>query len=196
MKKIIVLLVLLLSSVMAKESDALKNLYIYKTDNSSLSLDEVKKRDSFFTKIKSSEKLDRKGLTYWLKLELRDDLKDGEYVIRYAPVEFDLSSLTSEQRMRKLKLLGSSHRISFFYKKGRDAQSYYFRLLPLDNISGNEDYYCFVQTIDEFEKYSNDYIYYILFCGLVLGVLFMAGLYNGAMYYYNREKAFLYYVFM
>ena len=198
MKKTILLLLLLLTAMMADDSDAIKSLYIYKTTESSLSLNEVKRRDDLFVKIEKYQQLPDNSVTNWLKIVLKDDLKDGEYVIRYAPMEFDLSSLTTQQRMRKLKLLGNSHKISFFYKKERDAKSYYFRLLPLpvDHLTFREDYYCFAQTVEEFEEESNAYIYYILFCGFILGILFMAALYNGAMYYYNREKSFLYYVLM
>jgi len=32
--------------------------------------------------------------------------------------------------------------------------------------------------------------------GMIMGLIFMAGLYNGAMYYYNKDKSFLYYMFM
>lgn len=37
---------------------------------------------------------------------------------------------------------------------------------------------------------------YILFIGAVFGIIFMAAVYNAVLYYYNREKSFLYYAFM
>lgn len=38
--------------------------------------------------------------------------------------------------------------------------------------------------------------YYIFFMGISLGVIGMTAIYNAVLYYYNREKAFLYYALM
>jgi signal transduction histidine kinase len=50
--------------------------------------------------------------------------------------------------------------------------------------------------MEEFYSDTQDYFYYLLLCGLILGLILMAGFYNAFMYYYNREKAFIYYAFM
>jgi len=175
-------------------SNIIKNLSLYKTMDHSLTLNEVKKRDKLFVNVAKAEELKENKSTYWLKLLLNDELKDGDYVIHYSPMTFDLLSFTPEQHIETLKLVGNSHKINFTYKKGRDAKIYYFRLSSLKNL--NLGYYFSIETEEEFQNNSNDYAIYILFCGFVLGILFMAALYNAAMYYYNREKSFLYYIFM
>ncbi len=50
--------------------------------------------------------------------------------------------------------------------------------------------------MEEFFSDTKDYFFYLVFCGFVLGLILMAGLYNAFVYYYNREKAFLYYAVM
>jgi len=43
---------------------------------------------------------------------------------------------------------------------------------------------------------SYNHLIFILFAGIILGLILMAAIYNAVLYYYHREKSFLYYALM
>ena len=56
--------------------------------------------------------------------------------------------------------------------------------------------FLFITTNENFYKELNSSVLIHTILGIILGLIFMAGLYNGAMYYYNRDISFLYYMLM
>jgi len=193
MKKIILLLVTLLSFVMATEIKSIEEVLLYKTTKSKETITDIKTKQKLFKKIAKSEDFSEKGISYWLQIKLSDEMKSGDYMVRYVGLDFDVSTFTSEQDMKKLKIGGVSKKLTFEYKRGRDSKVYYFHLVPtyLDSMHSIS-----IQTIEEFYTDTQNYFYYLTICGFILGLILMAGFYNAFMYYYNREKAFIYYAFM
>ena len=193
MKKIILILLLLLTSVAAEKIKNIEELFFYKTTDSTESIDVVQNKQELFKKIDKNEKFSEKNITYWLQVKLSNVMQSGDYMMRYAYIDFNVSSFTMEQDMKRLNVEGSTQKMTFEYNKERDSQVYYFKLLP---NSGKFQYFMKIQTMEEFYNDTNDYFYYVLFCGVILGLILMTGFYNAFMYYYNREKSFLYYAFM
>ena len=193
MKKIIVLLILFFTSLVAKDIKNIEELRIYKTVDTNMSLEEIESKKTEFQKISKDEKFSNKNMSYWLQIKFSDAMKSDDYIIRYVGMDFDVSSFTPKQDMKRIKVGGSTKKITFEYHKERDKQIYYFHLVPTNTDSR---YFIHIQTMEEFLSDTKDYFFYLVFCGFIMGLILMAGLYNAFVYYYNREKAFLYYAFM
>ena len=192
MKKIIILLLFLGNFTLAQENSFIEKLEFYKTSNQDLTLDEVKNKT--FLAVKKSTEFKDANKSYWLKATLSDEMKSGAYIVKYAGLKFDLHSFTPEQGFYRMTIGGASLKFGFNYKKERDSRVYYFHLLP--QKCHLLESYVYLQSVEEFYLGREDYLVYLLICGIVIGLIFMAGLYNAFIYYYNREKVFLYYAFM
>jgi len=193
MKKIILLLMLLVSSLYSENNTTLEEILLFKTEHN-FSLTEVKKEFDSFRKIAKNEKIENKEQHYWIRVKLNKEMETGMYLVAYGMVEFDVSSFSKEQSMYKLDEIGV-HKFSFFYNKEQDEKYYYFHL--------DESSFGFylnrpivIVTMKKFMSETEEYFSYLVFCGLILGIVLMAGLYNLFIYYYNREKSFLYYALM
>jgi len=193
MKKIILILTLLLSSLYSENNTTIEEMVLFKTEQN-LSLDDIQKAFDSFKSIKIDEKFDNIKQHYWIRVKLNSQMETGMYVVRYGMLDFDRASFSKEQKLHKLEKIGVN-KFSFYYDKNRDAQYYYFHLDPsflgfelTTNVS--------IVTMKEFLQETTEYFFYLVLCGLVLGIVLMAGLYNLFIYYYNREKAFLYYAIM
>ncbi len=193
MKKIILLLLLVLKLMMANELKDMVELQLYKTADVNLSLEEIKSKKREFQKISKDEKLSDKNMSYWVQVKFSDKMESGNYMVRYAYIDFDVSSFTKAQEVHKIYLSGSTKKFTFKYRKGVDSQLYYVHLIPTFN---RFHYFIELQTMEEFYNDTDDYFYYLLFCGVMFGLVLMTGLYNAFMYYFNREKSFLYYALM
>ncbi len=165
---------------------------MYESVNTSLNIEDIKKLDASFKPFTKDEKFDKKGSSYWIKVTFTKEFQDGHYIVNYGDMDFDLNSFSPAQSMRKFIFAGVKH-IEFSYQKNRDDTRNYFRLLKTEK---NEYRFLSIQTYESFFKKIDDGFIYFVFAGLALGIILMAALYNGAIYYYNREKSFLYYALM
>ena len=193
MQKIIFLLSLLVSVVYGDSNLSAGKLFIYKTTDKTLELNTIKSRHNLFEDILDDEKFDDNNATYWIQLRLNKGVASGEYVVICEDIDFDLSSMQNRQNLHKISL-GYSNSYSFFYDKSRDAKVYYFRLVAPKMARLYTNFT--VLTIDNFYKKTTEYFYYLFICGVIIGLIMMTALYNGAVYYYNKEKSFLYYALM
>ena len=193
MKKIILILLLLISFVQSENNITLEEVLLLKTEQN-LSLDEVKQKDNSFKKIIKNEKIDNIHQHYWIRVKLNKEMQTGMYLVRHGMIKFDISSFRKEQSIYKLEELGVN-KFSFYYNKKQDEQYYYFHVdaSALGFYFENE---IKITTMENFMIETAEYFAYLVFCGLVLGIILMAGLYNLFIYYYNREKSFLYYALM
>ena len=195
MQRIVLMLLLLIVSAYGEGSTSVGKLLIYKTTDKRLNLDSIKSKQDLFVNISNDEKFNDSNSIYWLQLQLNEQLKTGEYVLTYENIEFDLYSLKETQNLHKFSL-GYSKVFRFFYDKNRDDKVYYFRLITPKMASLYN--YLTIEAVDDFYKNTTDYFYYLLICGIIMGLILMTALYNGAVYYYNKnkEKSFLYYALM
>ncbi|HHH19787.1 MAG TPA: hypothetical protein ENK86_04680, partial [Campylobacterales bacterium] len=108
--------------------------------------------------------------------------------------EYDLNSFSSEQALTPISVQGMTSKATFSYQQGRDALVYYLRIQPL-YLDGLEPF-IFIHSMEQFYRDLNVYFYYLLICGVIFGIIVMAGLYNAFVYYFNRERAFIYYALM
>ncbi len=187
------ILTLFLSTLLADEKHIITEGFTYKTADKNITIETISNYDTYFVKADENTTFDDVNNTiHWIKLKLKDDLESGTYVGVYGYVDFDLCSFTPQQSIRKSKLYGS-YNISFEYQKGRDAQIYYIRLLPI-----TKDYPIYVQAISNKNYYDwlNNQFVYLLIAGVVLGLILMAAIYNSALYMKTKEKSFLYYALM
>jgi len=189
MKTFIMILTLFMSSLLAEEKPIILDIWSYLPSDTSLTVESIKAHDREFKKMDENSTFTK---AQWLKLHIRDDLKSGRYIISYGYSDFDLSSFTPAQQMKKFLLYGSK-RVSFSYQKGRDSTVYYVHVLPNDVTYPT---YIFIQSEEKFYEKLDGLFIYLLLAGIALGLIMMTAIYNGALYYFNREKSFLYYALM
>ncbi len=189
MKTFIMILTLFFSSLLADEKPIITGVWSYQTADASLTLENIKAYDKHFKKMDANSTFTK---PQWIKIKIRDDLKSGRYIVSYGQSDFDFSSFTPQQQMQKFVLYGTK-RVSFSYQQGRDSTVYYVHLLPTDVTYPS---FTFVQSEKNFLTSLNSIFIYLLIAGIVLGLIMMTAIYNGALYYFNKEKAFLYYTLM
>ena len=89
----------------------------------------------------------------------------------------------------------------FNYDVQTDAKEYYFRVSsvqvekPFKMIFKEEIPTIPPPAVERFDFYSNPELIIVL-CGFGMGLIFMAGVYNGAIFYTNRKQEFLFYALM
>ena len=194
MKKIILILHLLLSALYSENNTTVEEVLLFQTEQN-LTLDEVKAKSNLFRAVDKGKKIENRHLNYWIRVKLNSKMQTGMYLVRYGRVDFDISSFSDSQSMYKLEEFGVN-KFSFYYNKKSHTDYYYFHLKPLDLDFYFTDKSIKITPMKEFMVETSEYFVYLVFCGLVLGIILMAGLYNLFIYYYNREKSFLYYALM
>jgi membrane-associated HD superfamily phosphohydrolase len=203
MKKIILLFsILFIQGVLATEPIVyevptyIDSVSIYKTTNKMLRISAIEKRGELFESIDEGENFSQSNMVYWIKLKLKDDLESGKYGAFLYPFTFDSNSFEEGQEQKS----GENYML-FTYDKEKDALEYYFRISsvkvekPFKVIFKEEMPIIPPQSIERFDFYNNPELI-IIFCGFGMGLIFMAGLYNGAIFYGNRKKEFLFYALM
>ena len=175
------------------EDEMIKDVLLFKTSDSSIDIEILKKRDNLFQTIDDEEDLGGDVKFYWLKITLKEDTPSGEYVVYNGNFEIDKTSLRPQQIKKKF-VLKKENFLLFSFDALKDAKVYYVRCkLPQYKhplfTAGMFEYSIFYKKLD-------DYIVYLLIVGIVLGVLLMASIYNFSLYYYNKDKAFIYYSLM
>ena len=166
---------------------------LLKSTDASLNITNIQDKEPLFTSLTKEEKFQDSNITYWLKVDLGSTFPSGRFVCSYADPKILAHTFKPSQALEMFKLDGVSH-LKFSYAQGVDAQTYYFKLKPRHfripfrfvYLSTPETFYAQMTKSEKMQ----------LILGLILGLIIMAGLYNAAMYYYNRDRAFLYYALM
>ena len=192
MKTFILLLTLFFSHLLADEKPIISDISFYDTNDSHILIDTIIYHDKSFISFDKNHTIDTNQTAHWLRITLENTLISGDYVIAYAGGEFDISSFRPEQNLQKFHIYNGKN-ISFHYQRKRDSQVYYLRLSHFENTLPS-----YINATSKTKMYQSieDFTFYLLISGIVLGLIMMAAIYNGALYYYNKEKAFLYYALM
>ncbi len=170
--------------------------YLLKTKSDSITLQNISLYDDKFKPFPTKERFQNSDLNYWLKVDLGTNFPSGRFIYTYDGIDgidFSQSSIKASQSLEKFNFNGKKN-IVFTYRKGDDPSIYYFKL-----ISKKDDanlVFISVSTMDRFYSYINKTLPLRFFLGIIIGIVIMAGIYNGAIYFFNRDRAFLYYALM
>jgi len=169
------------------------SLSLLKTSDDSLSIDTIEEHVNAFVPLTKEELFRDKNVNYWVRCDLGENFPKGRFIYSYGNFDFVENSFTSKQNLEKFDL-AKIHRFIFTYNPLQDASVYYFKLVPSSSNYGLR----FVQVSTSKSFYEElDAWYAVLFIVAgIIGVILMASAYNGAMYFYNRDKSFLYYALM
>ena len=169
------------------------SIALLKTTDNTLDIKNIQNKEKLFSPLTKEEKFQDFNATYWLKVDLGSTFPSGRFVCSYADPKIVAHTFKPSQVLEMFKLEGISH-FKFTYTKGVDAQTYYFKLEPRHFRIPFR--FVYLSTPESFYAYLSKNTKIQLILGLILGLIVMAGLYNAAMFYYNKDKAFLYYALM
>ncbi len=128
----------------------------------------------------------------WLILELDENLTSGNYWVEHTDFAFTEHTFTTQQSLDRFSLLGRNL-FSFDYNKTKDNRRYFLKAIPSQShLVAKASLY----TPQSFSAWADNYSSKSLLYFFIFGLIFMTAIYNGALYLYNREKSFLYYMFM
>ena len=166
----------------------IKNIYLLEDEN--ISLLSIKTHDKEFQKInENDDDFSLKQDIFWVKLVLNPLDSKKKYILTTEHYEVMESSFTHKQQANSFNIMENFY-ITFF---PQESSIYYLKLQNHDyhnylSISIIEE--SFLPMIMEFSSY------FIFFIGLIFGLIIMVAIYNLALFYYNRQYAFLFYAFM
>jgi len=166
---------------------------LLKSNDTAIQISNIKTHDTQFSPVPKEEKFQDTNITYWLKVDLGSTFPSGRFVYTYGDADFSEHTILPSQELEKF-ILDGVQSMKFTYKQGVDPQVYYFKLVPKHyripfrtiNVSTPDTFYAYLAKDSHVQ----------LILGLILGLIMMAGIYNAAMYYYNKEISFLYYSLM
>ncbi len=128
----------------------------------------------------------------WIMIKLDENLSSGNYWIEHTAFDFKEHSFKSHQNLEKFSFLERKY-LSFHYDKTKDKQRYFLKAIPsTSHVSPLASLY----TPQTFSVWIDRYSLKMLISFFLFGLIFMTAIYNGALYLYNREKSFLYYMLM
>ncbi len=205
MKKLILLLILFSRLLLAEGTPLVLKVY---TTNEPIAIIDISEYTSKFKNVDESNdefefkiimdseetsiKEDISHKFTWIMLKLDENLTNGNYWIEHTAFDFTEHSFTSHQAVEKFSMLGRKF-LSFSYDKNQDSRRYFLKVLsskspivPLVSI----------HTPQSFSLWIDGYGVELLLSFFLFGLIFMTAIYNGALYLYNREKSFLYYMIM
>ena len=207
MKKFILILTLFSTLLLAEGKNLLLKTY---STNVDINISNIAQYSSMFKKIQTQEesdeefeilwdseepstlKRDVEHRFHWIMMEFDKNLSSGNYWIEHTVFEFTEHSFKLCQNVDKFSLLGRKL-FSFHYDNTQDSQRYFLKALPLQShIVPQATLY----TAQTFSVWSNQYSVKVVISFFLFGLIFMTAIYNGALYLYNREKSFLYYMLM
>ena len=174
-------------------SDINISLSLFKTDKQNISIETIGLYDTKFKSVDKNERFQNNGQSFWLKVDLGKNFPSGTFVASYGDAKVLEQSFSKQQNIDIFDIGGTEH-LKFSYDAKKDSSVYYFKISS--SKYKNAYRYLFITTKKSFYQELNDSVLITLVVGMIMGLIFMAGLYNGAMYYYNKDKSFLYYMFM
>jgi signal transduction histidine kinase len=207
MKKLLLLLLLLSSVLYATGSPLVIKSY---NTNENIDIDNIAQYASKFV----TEKQEDKDLEFeiilfnsednttikqnnthkyrWLMIALDENLSSKNYWVEHTDFNFTEHTFSPTQIFDRFSLMGRKF-ISFHYDPNKDTSRYFLKAV---NTQSHIVPMTVLYTPQTFSKWANEYSLKMLLSFFLFGLIFMAAVYNGALYLYNREKSFLYYMFM
>ena len=179
------------SSEIFKDIDI--SLLFFKSSDNNITIKNIATYQNRFIPITKEEKFKDRNSTYWVRIDLGDSFPSGRFVYTYGDIGFSEHTFKSIQQVEYF-VLGNVKHLKFTYLKGRDSSVYYFKIAPTHYK--NSYRFLVVSTAEYFYQDIDKGFFMFFILGGVLGLIIMAGLYNGAMYFYNRDRAFLDYALM
>ena len=128
----------------------------------------------------------------WIMLKLDDNLTVGNYWVEHTDFNFTVHTFSSAQVFDRFSLMGRKF-FSFHYEPNKDSKHYFLKAV---NTQSHIVPVASLHTPQTFSTWAESYSLKMLLSFFLFGLIFMAAIYNGALYLYNREKSFLYYMFM
>ena len=128
----------------------------------------------------------------WIMLEPDDNLTIGNYWVEHTDFNFTEHTFSAAQVFDRFSLLGRKF-FSFHYDPSKDSRRYFLKAV---NVQSHVVPVASFYTPQTFSAWSISYTLKMLLSFFLFGLIFMAAIYNGALYLYNREKSFLYYMLM
>ena len=174
-------------------SDINVTFSLLKSADTAINIANIKTHDKDFSAVPKTEKFQDTNTTYWLKIDMGTTFPSGRFVYSYADADFSEHTILPSQHLEKFVLDGVQN-MKFTYTQGTDPQVYYFKLVPKQHRIPFR--FVYVSTPETFYEYLAKDSHIQLILGLILGLIIMAGIYNAAMYYYNKDVSFLYYALM
>lgn len=176
MNKLLLLLILSFSFVNAS---IIKNVEVFTTKDDTLKIEDIKKKD--FKRIKLPFIRDGKN-NYFLKLTLdKTKLNDKNYVLELNN-EFDVIRLE-----KKIPFYNVNQNIVIDINSKSFYEELYFKV-------GNEDRYVnFNAKVFVKDEFVSKQIILSRFYGISNGIVLAAFLYYLALFFFNREKSYIYY---
>ena len=140
----------------------------------------------------STLKRDTKYKFHWIMVELDENLSSGDYWVEHTVFEFTEHSFKPYQNVERFSLMGRKF-FSFHYDSSQDSRQYFLKALPSQShvvpvVS--------IYTPQSFSAWVDRYSLKMLISFFLFGLIFMTAIYNGALYLYNREKSYLYYMWI
>jgi len=128
----------------------------------------------------------------WFMIALDENLSSKNYWIEHTDFNFTKHTFSPAQIFDRFSLMGRNF-ISFHYDPNKDSRRYFLKAV---NTQSHVVPMTALYTPQTFSKWAEAYSIKMLMSFFLFGLIFMAAIYNGALYLYNREKSFLYYMFM
>ncbi len=205
MKKIILLLILFSTLLLAQGTPLVLSTY---ATNKEINITEIAQYASKF-EVKTEDedegfqilwdsdepstiRQDTQHQFNWIMVKLDNNLSRGNYWIEHTAFDFDKHSFNPSQYVEKFSFLGRKY-LSFYYDKTQDSQRYFLQATPsASHVIPLASLY----TPQTFSAWIDGYGLKMLISFFLFGLIFMTAIYNGALYLYNREQSFLYYMLM
>jgi len=176
--------------------------FFYLTKEQNITVEEIQKKSNLFKSFHSGISINKenRNKTIWVKIEIPKEIKTGTYRLKTPSIKLDDSSFTKAQNLT----IGRDY-LQFSYDSKRDKRAYYFRVASMniyvDGVLFQKTKELEVSQEIQEARYNNapTVNYYknpkvvLLFSGIGIGLIFMALIYNLAIFYNYRKKEFLYY---
>ena len=207
MKKLLLILILLSSLLFATGSPLV--IKSYNTDEN-IDIENISKYTSKFVTEKQEDKdfefeiilfnsednaTIKQNNTHqyrWIMIVLDENLSSQNYWVEHTDFNFTEHTFSPTQIFDRFSLMGRKF-ISFHYDPSKDSRRYFLKAV---NTQSHVVPMTALYTPQTFSKWAEAYSLKMLLSFFLFGLIFMAAIYNGALYLYNREKSFFYYMFM
>jgi signal transduction histidine kinase len=146
-----------------------------------------------FVSLPLTETFQDEHYDYWLRVDIGSHFPNGHFICHYGDPVIIADTFLPTQHHEYFHFQGINY-LRFDYHASRDPHIYYFKLQPKHFRQS----FRFIQihSVKGFYTSIMSQFRMQLLIGLILGLILMAAIYNGAMYYYNREPSLLYYTLM
>jgi len=173
--------------------DIKPTFFILKSSSRELSAKDIVHYQNDFRPFRAYPDRTDRNASYWLKVDLGKAFPEGRFVSIYEGFDVVEDTVAVSQHPIRFVFNGRNHLI-FTYTKGKDPQCYYFKIRLKEK--GQHPIFIAVTAIGDFFALVENHLPLLLMVGVTIGIIFMAGVYNGAIYLFNKAPTHLYYTLM